>query len=97
MKEEVTIDQVAAFLQVNRKSAIQRMSRLVKRQHAIRLNLPKRGIPSRFKLLISVENLLQTQKFAGPNCNSKFATVELPAVDLNLGPADGDHVVEFDE
>ena len=32
-----------------------------------------------------------------PNCNSKFATVELPAVDLNIGPADGDHVVEFDE
>ena len=32
-----------------------------------------------------------------PKCNATFATVELPAVDLNLGPADGDHVVEFDE
>ena len=64
--QEVTVDDIAKLLEVSRKSAIQRMSRLVKRQHAIRLNLPKRGVPSRFKLLISVENLLQTQKFAGP-------------------------------
>ena len=72
MEEEVTIDDIARLLEVNKKSAIQRMARLVKRQHAIRLNLPKRGIPSRFKLLISVENLLQTQRFAGPKMNRQI-------------------------
>ena len=72
MEEEVTIDDIARLLEVSKKSAIQRMSRLVKRQHAIRLNLPTRGIPSRFKLLISVENLLQTQRFAGPKMNRQI-------------------------
>ena len=71
-EEEVTIDDIARLLEVNKKSAIQRMARLVKRQPAIRLNLPKRGIPSRFKLLISVENLLQTQRFAGPKMNRQI-------------------------
>lgn len=27
-----------------------------------------------------------------PNCNATFATIELPAVDLNIGPADGDQL-----
>jgi hypothetical protein len=72
MNKEVTIDDVARLLEVTKKSAIQRMSRLVKRQHAIRLNLPKRGVPSRFRLLISVENLLHTQKFPGPKMNREI-------------------------
>ena len=72
MNKEVTIDDVARLLEVTKKSAIQRMSRLVKRQHAIRLNLHKRGVQSRFRLLISVENLLHTQKFPGPNMNREI-------------------------
>lgn len=28
-----------------------------------------------------------------PQCNTTFATIELPAVDLELSPADGDSVV----
>ena len=72
MNEEVTIDDIARLLEVSKKSAIQRMSRLVKRQHAIRLNLPTRGVPSRFKLLVSVEKLLQTQRFAGPKMNRQI-------------------------
>ena len=72
MTEEVTVNDIAALLEVSRKSAIQRMSRLVKKNQAIRLNLPKRGIPSRFKLLVSVEKLLQTQRFAGPKMNRQI-------------------------
>ena len=66
MKEEVTIDQVAAFLQVNRKSAIQRMSRLVKKNRAAKLNYPKPGVPSKFLISMPLEELLKTQKYAMP-------------------------------
>ena len=60
----MTIDEVAAFLQVTRKSAIQRMSRLVKKNKAVRLNWPTKGAPARFLIDVSLEELLETQKFA---------------------------------
>ena len=69
MTEEVTVNDIAALLEVSRKSAIQRMSRLVKKKQAIKLNLPKPGVPSRFKLLVPMESLLHTQKFPGPKMN----------------------------
>jgi hypothetical protein len=72
MTEEVTINDIAALLEVSRKSAVQRMSRLVKKNQAIKLNLPKPGVPSRFKLLVSKERLLHTQKFAGPKMNREI-------------------------
>jgi len=64
MKEEVTIDQVASFLQVNRKSAIQRMSRLVQKNKAVKLNWPAKGAPARFLIDIPLDELLETQKYA---------------------------------
>jgi len=72
MNKEVTIDDIVRLLEVNKKSAIQRMSRLVKKNQAIKLNLPKPGVPSRFKLLVSMESLLKTQKFAGPKMNREI-------------------------
>jgi hypothetical protein len=66
MTEEVTVNDIAALLEVSRRSAIQRMSRLVKKNQAIKLNMPTVGNPARFKLLVSKESLLHTQKFAGP-------------------------------
>ena len=73
MKQEiVTIDDIVQLLEVNKKSAVQRMSRLVKKNQAIKLNLPKRGVPSRFKLLVPMESLLKTQKFAGPKMNREI-------------------------
>ena len=72
MSEEVTINDIVRLLEVNKKSAIQRMSRLVKKNQAIKLNLPKRGVPSRFKLLVPMESLLKTQKFPGPKMNREI-------------------------
>jgi hypothetical protein len=72
MNKEVTIDDIVQLLEVNKKSAVQRMSRLVKKRHAIKLNSPKRGVPSRFKLLVPVESLLKTQKFPGPKMNREI-------------------------
>ena len=72
MNEEVTINDIVRLLEVNKKSAIQRMSRLVKKNQAIKLNLPKPGVPSRFKLLVPVESLLKTQKFPGPKMNREI-------------------------
>jgi hypothetical protein len=72
MNEEVTINDIVRLLEVTIKSAIQRMSRLVKKNKAIKLNLPKPGVPSRFKLLVSMESLLKTQKFAGPKMNREI-------------------------
>jgi hypothetical protein len=72
MNEEVTINDIVRLLEVNKKSAIQRMSRLVKKNKAIKLNLPKPGVPSRFKLLVPIENLLKTQKFPGPKMNREI-------------------------
>ena len=69
MSEEVTVNDIAALLEVSRKSAMQRMSRLVKKNQAIKLNMPKVGNPARFKLLVPKESLLHTQKFAGPKMN----------------------------
>jgi hypothetical protein len=69
MSEEVTVNDIAALLEVSRKSAIQRMARLVKKNQAIKLNMPTVGNPARFKLLVSKESLLHTQKFAGPKMN----------------------------
>ena len=72
MNEEVTVDDIAKLLEVSRKSAIQRMSRLVKRNHAIKLNLPTKGVVCRYKLLVSKERLLHTQKFPGPKMNREI-------------------------
>ena len=72
MNEEVTVDDIAALLEVSRKSAIQRMARLVKRNHAIKLNLPTKGVVCRYKLLVSKESLLRTQRFAGPKMNREI-------------------------
>jgi transcription initiation factor TFIIIB Brf1 subunit/transcription initiation factor TFIIB len=70
--QEVTVDDIAKLLEVSRRSAIQRMARLVKRQHAIKLNMPTVGNPARFKLLVSKESLLHTQKFPGPKMNREI-------------------------
>ena len=72
MTEEVTVNDIAALLEVSRKSAIQRMARLVKRYHAIKLNLPTKGVVCRYKLLVSKESLLHTQKFPGPKMNREI-------------------------
>ena len=72
MNEEVTVGDIATLLEVSRKSAIQRMARLVKRQEAVKLNMPSVGNPARFKLLVSKESLLHTQKFAGPKMNREI-------------------------
>jgi hypothetical protein len=72
MTEEVTVNDIAALLEVSRKSAIQRMSRLVKKNQAIKLNMPTVGNPARFKLLVPKESLLHTQKFAGPKMNREI-------------------------
>ena len=72
MTEEVTVNDIAALLEVSRKSAIQRMSRLVKKKQAIKLNMPTVGNPARFKLLVPKESLLHTQKFAGPKINREI-------------------------
>ena len=69
MNEEVCVDDIAKLLEVSRKSAIQRMARLVKRHQAVKLNMPSVGNPARFRLLISKERLLHTQKFPGPKMN----------------------------
>jgi DNA-binding transcriptional regulator GbsR (MarR family) len=71
--EEVCVDDIAKLLEVSRKSAIQRMSRLVKKNQAIKLNMPTVGNPARFKLLVSKESLLHTQKFGGgPKMNREI-------------------------
>jgi hypothetical protein len=73
MSEEVTVNDIAALLEVSRKSAIQRMAQgLLRRQQAIKLNMPTVGNPARFKLLVSKESLLHTQKFAGPKMNREI-------------------------
>ena len=72
MSEEVTVNDIAALLEVSRKSAIQRMSRLVKKNQAIKLNMPTVGNPTRFKLLVPKESLLHTQRFAGPKMNRQI-------------------------
>ena len=72
MSEEVTVDDIAALLEVSRRSAIQRMARLVKRHKAIKLNMPSIGNPARFKLLVPKESLLHTQKFPGPKMNREI-------------------------
>jgi hypothetical protein len=72
MNEEVCVDDIAKLLEVSRKSAIQRMARLVKRHHAVKLNMPTVGNPARFRLLVSKESLLHTQKFAGPKMNREI-------------------------
>ena len=72
MNEEVTVDDIAKLLEVSRKSAIQRMARLVKRRKAIKLNMPSVGNPARFILLVSKESLLHTQKFPGPKMNREI-------------------------
>jgi hypothetical protein len=72
MSEEVTVNDIAALLEVSRKSAIQRMARLVKKNQAIKLNMPTVGNPARFKLLVSKESLLHTQKFGGPKMNREI-------------------------
>lgn len=64
--EEVTIDYIARLLKVSRKSAVQRMSRLVAKGDAIKIQLPKRGQQSKFLLKVPVKNLLKAQKFVGP-------------------------------
>ena len=72
MNKEVTVNDIAALLEVSRRSAIQRMSRLVKKNQAIKLNMPTVGNPARFKLLVPMESLLHTQKFAGPKMNREI-------------------------
>jgi hypothetical protein len=81
MSEEVTVNDIAALLEVSRKSAIQRMSRLVKKNQAIKLNMPTVGNPARFKLLVSKESLLHTQKFWPKNepqeCSDRLTKKEV--------------------
>ena len=100
MSEEVTVDDIAALLKVNRKSAIQRMARLVQRHQAVKLNMPTIGNPARFRLLVPLDSLLKTQKFNGPKmsrevdwgkfCSDPFgmakksASVEVTNCDLNV-------------
>ena len=70
--EEVCVDDIAKLLEVSRKSAIQRMARLVKRHQAVRLSMHTVGNPARFRLLVSKQSLLHTQKFAGPKMNREI-------------------------
>jgi hypothetical protein len=49
MNEEVCVDDIAKLLEVSRKSAIQRMARLVQRHQAVKLNMPSVGNPARFQ------------------------------------------------
>jgi hypothetical protein len=72
MNEEVCVDDIAKLLEVSRKSAIQRMARLVKRHQPVKLNMPSVSNPARFRLLISKERLLHTQKFPGPKMNREI-------------------------
>jgi hypothetical protein len=72
MTEEVTVNDIAALLEVSRRSAIQRMVDLLRRHQAIKLNMPTVGNPARFKLLVPKESLLHTQKFAGPKMNREI-------------------------
>jgi hypothetical protein len=44
----------------------------LRRHQAIKLNMPTVGNPARFKLLVSKESLLHTQKFAGPKMNRQI-------------------------
>ena len=85
MKQEVTIDEVAKYLQVNRKSAIQRMARLVKKNKATKLNLPKPGVPSKFLIRISMEELFATQKYAKKKMSPHVDWKKFCADPFNLG------------
>ena len=85
MKQEVTIDEVAKFLQVNRKSAIQRMSRLVKKNKAVKLNLPKPGVPSKFLIHVSLQELFATQKHAKKKMSPHVDWKKFCSDPFNLG------------
>ena len=85
MKQEVTIDEVAKFLQVTRKSAIQRMSRLVKKNKATKLNFPKPGTPSKFLIRISMEELFATQKYAKKKMSPHVDWKKFCSDPFNLG------------
>ena len=84
MHEEVCVDDIASLLKVNRKSAIQRMARLVKRHQAVKLNMPTIGNPARFRLLVPMDSLLKTQKFLGPKMSREVDWKKFCADPFNL-------------
>jgi len=83
--EEVGVEDIAQFLKVSKKSAVQRLSRMVQRHHAVKLNFPCRGVPSRFQLLVPMESLLKTQKFAGPKMSREVDWKKFCSDPFNLG------------
>ena len=87
MRQEITVDEVAAFLQVNRKSAIQRLSRLVQKNKAVKLNWPTKGIPARFLIDVPLEELLKTQKYAKKKMSPHVDWKKFCSNPFNLGGA----------
>ena len=85
MKQEVTIDEVAKYLQVNRKSAIQRMSRLVKKNKAFKLNRSTTGTPVKFRINITMEELFSTQKYAKKKMSPHVDWKKFCSDPFNLG------------
>lgn len=64
--KEITAEDMAQLLNVSRKSAVQRLYRLTQKHQAVRLNTPKNGEVCRYKILVSAQELLDSQKFLRP-------------------------------
>ena len=64
--EEITAEALAEILKVSRNSAVQRLYRLTLKHQAVRLNMPTKGVACRYKLLVPMEKLIETQKFRKP-------------------------------
>jgi predicted Zn-ribbon and HTH transcriptional regulator len=93
MTEEVTVNDIAALLEVSRKSAIQRMARLVKKNQAIKLNMPTVGNPARChdcqkktkveETRVLPENPRWTKRRrVCKHCGFTLWTIEMPAEDV---------------
>jgi hypothetical protein len=66
MNEEITAEDLAKILKVTRNSAVQRLYRLTLKHQAVRLNMPSKGAVCRYKLLVPMEKLIETQKYRKP-------------------------------
>lgn len=67
--EEITAEALAEILKVSRNSAVQRLYRLTLKHQAVRLNMPTKGAVCRYKLLVPMEKLIETQKYRKPAMN----------------------------
>ena len=67
MKHEiVTADDLSKLLKVTRRSAVQRLYRLAQKHKAMRLDSPYAQVVCRYKLLVPMEKLIETQKYRKP-------------------------------